>query len=151
MGPSGRLPADAAILDLSARRSRPPTAQVNDHPTDPSVQTVLKTWGNPQDLNEGTLFNSTWAIHADKNQGTYYYRDNWEVIDHIICSPGLLDDEGFTWKPGSTQVIKNDFQCFNYRGVMRPNRTYEGRGPKYFGGISDHLPLECVLTMEEDD
>ena len=117
---------------------------LNDHPTDRSVSKYLKTWGNPDSLRPGVLFNATWAVHADPNRGTYNYRGNWEVIDHVIMSPGMLDDDGFRWKAGSTSEIRREYQMYRPGTPQaKPNRTYGG--DRYYGGYSDHLPVKCVI------
>ncbi|MCA9242788.1 MAG: endonuclease/exonuclease/phosphatase family protein [Phycisphaerales bacterium] len=118
---------------------------LNDTPTDPSVQRGLRaSGGDPADLQGGVLYDTMWPIHA-AGKGTYNYRGNWDVIDHIIVSPGLFDPRGFEWKRDSTVLIENEYQMFrdNDSGQMRPNRTYGG--DRYYGGYSDHLPVACKL------
>lgn len=120
---------------------------LNDHPTDPSISKYLNTWGNPDELKPGVLFNSTWAVHSDPKRGTYKYRDNWEVIDHVILSPGMLDKAGFAWKRDSTDVFMRDYQLYKPgTPEAKPNRTYGG--DNYYGGFSDHLPVGCVIEHE---
>jgi hypothetical protein len=120
---------------------------LNDHPTDPSVSKYLNTWGNPNELKPGVLFNSTWSIHSDPKRGTYKYRDHWEVIDQVILSPGMLDKAGFEWKRGSTDVFQRDYQMYKAgTPEAKPNRTYGGNN--YYGGFSDHLPVVCVIEHE---
>lgn len=68
-----------------------------------------------------------------KGLGTYKYKGNWSVIDHILVS-GNVDvlDAGVLDSPF---LLEKDTK---YGGV-KPRRTYSGY--KYNGGISDHLPV----------
>ena len=88
---------------LAVERSTPGPADVvlcgdfNDEPTDNSVilglratgdaSAVLATAGADQprllDLLSG---------RDPKTYGTYYYGKDWQIFDHIVVSPGLLDD-----------------------------------------------------------
>ncbi|MCL2833301.1 MAG: endonuclease/exonuclease/phosphatase family protein [Treponema sp.] len=68
--------------------------------------------------------------------GSYWYRDNWETIDHILMSAELFDNKG--WEFGNALVL-NAPPFTNTRGI--PN-TYN---PKTGLGISDHLPLMLYL------
>lgn len=127
--------ADADILVIG---------DLNDHPTDPSVSKHLRALGDADALTAGALFNTTWAIHEAPNRGSYNFRGKWEVIDHIIMSRGLLDDDGFGWRRGSTTEVRNDYQLYKAGTPdAKPNRTYGG--DRYYGGYSDHLPVACVI------
>ncbi|MDA1164067.1 MAG: endonuclease/exonuclease/phosphatase family protein [Planctomycetota bacterium] len=122
---------------------------LNDTPTNASVSRGLRTWGNPDELRPGVLFNSMWKLHQDSNAGTYVYQNKWDVLDHIILSPGMLDDDGVSWVRDSSQVVKADYQMFvpnSATSIPRPSRSY--LGPRFFGnGYSDHLPVECRLRV----
>lgn len=68
-------------------------------------------------------------------KGTYRYQGDWGSLDHVLTSASLA---------GSVvEASIGDFPFLleeeeKYGGV-RPKRTYQG--PKYVGGVSDHLPL----------
>ena len=122
---------------------------LNDHPTDPSVKDELKTTNDPMLATGGKFFNTTAAISTMPNRGTYVFDNQWETIDHIIVSPGLLNAAGFKWRPGSTAEVKFTEQIFtptNPKQIPRPNRTYSGNA-YHATGISDHLPVGCVLEF----
>ncbi|NQV28522.1 MAG: hypothetical protein HQ518_29570 [Rhodopirellula sp.] len=125
---------------------------LNDTPSDPSVSKALRTWGNPDELRPGVLFNSMWKFHQEKDAGTYVYQNKWDVLDHIILSPGMLDDQGVNWVRDSTQRVKADYQMFVSKtpgSIPRPSRSY--LGPRFFGnGYSDHLPVECRLRVSAE-
>jgi len=69
--------------------------------------------------------------------GSYWYNGEWERIDHVLMTPGLLDGEGF------------DYAAFSV--VSLPFMLSEGGTPLVWSsrtgrGYSDHLPL--LLTLE---
>lgn len=131
---------------------------LNDHPGDTSVAEHLHAASQPSASAPASaptatqpvcLLNTTWAIHASGTIGSYNYQGKWEIIDHVILSPGLLDAGGFAWKAGSTQVFVKDYMLYKAgTPEARPNRTYSGRD-RYFGGYSDHLPVVCVVERAE--
>jgi hypothetical protein len=87
-----------------------------------------------------------WPIHREQ-RGTYVYQNKWDVIDHVILSPGMLNSQGFRWKNGSTQTVLFDFQLFQSSAagaIARPNRSYTGNA-FHRSGVSDHLPVICVV------
>ena len=61
-------------------------------------------WRNAEKAVDGTLYDTT-AHLAAEGKGTLVYDDRWELIDHIIISPGLLDGDSFTWKSGSSRRL----------------------------------------------
>jgi predicted extracellular nuclease len=118
----------------------------NDYPTSDSIKIHLKTAEEPDQATEGCFYNSMWPIHRQR-RGTYVFENKWDVIDHIILSPGLLDGQRFRWKPDSTQLVQFDFQIFHPSAlglIPRPNRSYSGNA-FHKTGVSDHLPVACVL------
>jgi endonuclease/exonuclease/phosphatase family metal-dependent hydrolase len=68
--------------------------------------------------------------------GTYFFRNNWETIDHFLLSSQFFDNYG--WQYGSTELI--DFEPF----VNSSGRPFF-YNPRTGSGLSDHLPL--VLTL----
>lgn len=119
---------------------------LNEMPYEAAVGKTLKTWSDPKTIYPRVLFNSTWSLHEDK-KGTYVYRNQWEVIDHVILSQGLLDEHQLRWVPGSTKTIQNPYQMFHPRqGIPRPSRSYS-RDTFHDDGFSDHLPVRCILEV----
>jgi predicted extracellular nuclease len=119
---------------------------LNDYPTNDSVKVHLKAAEEPQQATGGAFYNSMWPIHR-QGRGTYVFENKWEVIDHVILSPGLLDTQRLRWKSGSTQTVLFDFQLFQSSmagAIARPNRSFSG-DRFHATGISDHLPVACVL------
>ena len=72
-------------------------------------------------------------------QGTYYYRQLWGFLDHILVSPHMLP-----FVQERAQVGRFPF-LLTEKGT--PWRTYQG--PIYKGGFSDHLPIWVDLLSKE--
>ena len=88
------------------------------------------------------------SIHlARQKQGSIRYRGRWELIDQIIVSENLFSAESpiftsalhFRIYTAPFLIIRED----KFLGA-KPFRTY--LGPRYQGGISDHLPV--ILRIE---
>lgn len=74
-------------------------------------------------------------------KGTYRWHGEWASLDHILCSsamtPNLLACRVVDWP----YLLEEDEK---YGGV-KPRRTY--LGPRYIGGLSDHLPLVALFGI----
>ena len=77
---------------------------------------------------------SPWGVEL--NNGTYFYRDKWETIDHFLLSEGLFGDTG--WNFFDCRVVNH--APFTTSSGM-PNRYI----PRNGNGLSDHLPLLLYL------
>jgi predicted extracellular nuclease len=136
------------ILTLDPKADIVVLGDLNDYPTNDSVKVHLQTADEPAAATGRVFYNSMWPILRD-NRGTYVYRNKWDIIDHVILSPGMLDRDGFSWKSGSTQTVLFDFQLYQPPypdAIARPNRSYTG--PAFHAsGISDHLPVGCVVEF----
>ncbi|MBR1766442.1 MAG: endonuclease [Bacteroidales bacterium] len=71
--------------------------------------------------------------------GSHKYQGEWRYIDQVF----LLADGH--WLVKKLRLVKYDHLLTEEKGTLgfRPKRTH--RGPRYEGGISDHLPL--LLTL----
>ena len=114
---------------------------MNDEPVNKSLSEVLNA--QPPANQNAELINLMFP--ADKEgRGSYNYGGNWNMLDNIIVSSGLLDDKGFQVLGSRGYVFRQDWMEFtNNEGVMYPNRTYGG--PNYYGGVSDHFPVYIRL------
>ena len=72
----------------------------------------------------------------EQSEGSYFYKDEWETIDHILLSEGLFDGHG--WEYEGCRVL-NQAPFTGSKGV--PDRYV----PKNGMGLSDHLPLLLYL------
>ena len=106
----------------------------NDLPEDRSMK--LLTDSMRIDPGAPILFNPCAALQ-DASQGSYNFRGSWQMIDQILLSPNLRQGKYRFKDVGVHQRAWMMYQ--DKRNGPVPNRTYGG--PKYFGGISDHLPV----------
>jgi endonuclease/exonuclease/phosphatase family metal-dependent hydrolase len=82
-----------------------------------------------------TLF-SPWM--RDLQNGTYFYKYNWETIDHFLISGHFFDNSGWEYE----KVIIANFEPFaNSSGIPVPYNTKTGLG------LSDHLPLLLTIKL----
>jgi predicted extracellular nuclease len=118
----------------------------NDYPDDPSLYQVLRAHEAGPQAYPGDLINTTWSLDKNPNAGTCMYRGKWTVLDQIIISAGMRDNQYFDWSFESTQPFRPDYLIESkgkYAGW--PFRMY--RGGKYHGGYSDHLPIVCNIII----
>ena len=73
------------------------------------------------------------------DHGTIKYDGKWDLIDHIYVSPGWI---------ATMRILRIPFLLTRdaAHSGEKPLRTYTG--PRYTGGVSDHLPvlLEATIT-----
>ena len=123
----------------------------NDEPTDRSITAGLRATGATQQTDPFQLFNTVAALDA-QGRGTYQFRGNWNMLDQIIVSNGLVENarkvDDYYYLPESATVFTPDWLLQadgKYAGY--PDRTYAGN--QYLGGYSDHLPVYIDLTNED--
>ena len=77
-----------------------------------------------------------------RDWGSHKYQGLWNYIDHVFF---LADDQ---WQVLKLKLLKFDHLLADEetRPGQRPKRTYQG--PRYEGGLSDHLPL--LLRVRRD-
>jgi predicted extracellular nuclease len=119
----------------------------NDEPENVSLRDHLRATPSREQLTDGRLFNST-AHFLNEKQGTFFYENQWDLLDHIILSPGLFDESGFRWQDGSSERIVRPellYQPPYPNAAARPSTTYT-RNSFHKNGYSDHLALGCVIV-----
>jgi endonuclease/exonuclease/phosphatase family metal-dependent hydrolase len=119
----------------------------NDEPDNASLKDHLRSAASFENLPAGSLYDTTAPIRA-AGKGTFVWNNRWELIDHVIASPGLLDQAGFRWAPDSTRRIEFPELFFHPRfpgAIPRPSRSYSG-DDFHKNGYSDHLAVECMIT-----
>jgi len=82
--------------------------------------------------------------------GTYNYKGEWDVLDHIMVSNGMINKKckqkkSISLVPNSGEIHAFDFLLEEYKGQVVPFRTYGGS--KYLGGYSDHLPVSIEVSL----
>ncbi|MGL5681901.1 MAG: hypothetical protein ACRDDZ_02460 [Marinifilaceae bacterium] len=81
------------------------------------------------------LFNS----HTPSlSKGTYKFKGVWSCLDHILVSQSLIESTNGNI---NSKIYKTNFLLLEDKafGGFKPFSTYHG--PRYQGGISDHLPV----------
>ncbi len=78
--------------------------------------------------------------------GSYLHDGEWNVLDHIMASPGLRGKKGLKTTIGSGQILSPAFLIQEFNGKKQPFRTYVGAN-KYLGGYSDHLPVLIQVKL----
>ena len=81
---------------------------------------------------------SPWA--AELQDGSYYYKSDWETIDHFLLSPQLFDGAG--WEFEHCEVV-------NYPPFVGAKGFPVAYNPRTGSGLSDHLPLLLSLKMRQ--
>ena len=117
----------------------------NDEPTDKAIIETLNADNNKNTTNPMGLYNLMYDIQAN-GEGSYNYKDDWNMLDNLIVSNSLLGDaKGFKTKHNAGNIYRNKHICFkNNKGIYTPSRTYGG--PRYYGGFSDHFPVYFKIT-----
>lgn len=86
-----------------------------------------------------TLF-EPWFDVPEKDRGSYYYKGEWECIDHILFTPGILGAGAFEYQRFSPVRLP---ELFYKDGIPYRYEVYSGTG------YSDHLPLLLTLGLKE--
>jgi predicted extracellular nuclease len=119
----------------------------NDDPINVSVLETLRAYTIKCDSlkaeyefeSGGELFNLAYESYENGN-GSYKYRDTWNMLDQIIVSESLITGNDINYVCNSYEVFKPDLivtRSGQYEGTPFP--TYGGK--RYLGGYSDHFPV----------
>ncbi|MBQ5802765.1 MAG: endonuclease/exonuclease/phosphatase family protein [Bacteroidales bacterium] len=76
------------------------------------------------------------AQKAKGAEGTYKYQHEWSIIDQILVSENMIGHTGKKMEIFAPEALFSEDAT--YMGI-KPKRTYSG--PRYLGGVSDHLPV----------
>lgn len=115
----------------------------NDEPTNKSITEVLGAQSAPTEISNTQLFNAM-APLKEQGKGSYCFRGNWNMLDQIMISSALVDDEEWSYREASAQIMDHNWMRQadgNYKDY--PLRTFGGR--KYLAGYSDHFPVSIIL------
>lgn len=122
-----------SVMHVSPKAKFVFMGDLNDYPTNKSVLLV------------GEKLHPMISKESGKFGGTYNYKNEWDVLDHIMVSSNT--------KKGSIRVVKNsgkiysnDFIIENFKGNLVPKRNYAGA--KYLDGYSDHLPVSIDVKLK---
>jgi len=119
----------------------------NDEPTNRSISQGLSAQNKRRNVQMGEQYNLFYDLHNMKGAGTYNYQGNWNMLDQIIVSYSLLNQErGLRTGFESGRILQEAWMLYSSEkyGESLPSATYGG--PEYYGGPSDHLPIYVEFT-----
>jgi len=122
----------------------------NDSPFDESISKHLKAKNNFDTIDTTEIYNLAYP-QANANKGTNKYQGKWEMIDQIIVSGALLNDNnGITTTVDQFKIFGSEFLLEDDKNFLgkKPFRTYQGF--KYNNGFSDHLPVLLDLNFRNN-
>ena len=142
-------------MEIEKILNQDPTADIivmgdlNDEPTDPSVNIHLGASMNLSDLGRGKyiLWNVMKKYHRNPEGSTYKYGGKDMVYDHLIVSRGLMDDRGWG-------LISNSVTVFDGKKYRQHGGRYDGfpfrfwAGSRLLGGYSDHMPIFLEIELK---
>lgn len=131
-----------AILKADPKANIVLMGDFNDHPDNKSVRDVLKAKAVTDaaaDLVD--LFEDDHRA----GKGTHNYKGEWGVLDHFIVSKAVYTgSNGIALSPNDGKIVYEEKLLFTQKdGSKKPATTYGG--PNYYGGYSDHLPIQLIL------
>lgn len=123
----------------------------NDFPESPSVNKVLGAKAPEKEIDDNKLYHLLARQVKQSKEGSYKFRGEWNLLDHLIVSGSLLNKANTVYTSESlAQIVHQPFLMTEDKtyGGKRPYRTYYGM--KYESGYSDHLPLlmQMIITAE---
>lgn len=119
----------------------------NDEPTNRSITNGLSASNKRRNNDFGEHYNLFYDLHNAEGSGTYNYRGTWNMLDQIIVSYNLLNqDRGLTTSFDGGKILKEEWMLYDSEKYSEklPSSTYGGT--EYFGGPADHLPVYTVFT-----
>jgi endonuclease/exonuclease/phosphatase family metal-dependent hydrolase len=96
----------------------------------------------------GVRLYDPWYELAPAKRGSAVYAGRWQTPDHFLLAPGLLDEEGFQYRPGDFRVVRLPFLVHLESGF--PRRFDPAGSPaaeRADPGCSDHLPLLLEIVL----
>jgi len=115
----------------------------NDEPVNKSIAEILQALpfdcNDKYEINSGQLYNLSYKAKME-GEGSYKYRDSWNMLDQIIVSNFLVESNSINYLCNSFEVYKPDFiktRSGKYEGAPFP--TFGG--VSYLSGYSDHFPV----------
>jgi predicted extracellular nuclease len=131
-----------AILKADPKANIVLMGDFNDHPDNVSIQDVLKA----KEVTDASadLFD-LFADDQKEGKGTHNFKGEWGILDHFIVSKALFKgSNGIELSPNDGKIVYEEKLLFTGKdGSKKPSATYGGSN--YYGGYSDHLPIQLIL------
>lgn len=122
----------------------------NDEPENESMKQFLMAQTDAAPLYDTSLYNLMGIRNKIRKEGTLKYRDQWSTFDQFVISGALMNGRsGLEAGIGNVLIFRSSFlleEDNTYFGE-KLNRTYSG--PRYHGGISDHLPIRLEINQKK--
>jgi predicted extracellular nuclease len=114
----------------------------NDHPNDISMEQTLGA--KPVTDKKAQLYNLFYDDHL-AGKGTHSYQGKWGVLDQFVVSRSLYKGrKGIKLATKDAKIVYEEKLLYTQSdGSKKPSTTYGGN--KYYGGYSDHLPIQLQL------
>jgi predicted extracellular nuclease len=123
---------------------------LNDEPEDKSVKITLNAKLEYDNIKSLELYNLSYYLQSVKNKGSHKYQGKWGMLDHIIISGSLLNENN------KIHTTKDDAHVFDAKFLLETDSKYQGftpfrtyKGFKYNAGFSDHLPIYIDLYRKK--
>lgn len=130
-----------SVLNENQKANIVVMGDMNDEPANKSLGEIL--YAAPPGTENSKLVNLMFPDDLQK-KGSYYYSGEWNMLDNLVVSSSLLDEDGFSCVDQKGFVFQQEWMEYkNNEGQISPNRTYGGSN--YYGGISDHFPVYFKL------
>lgn len=122
----------------------------NDYPTDKSIADVLKASTNLEDIKDNELYNLMAKFDKKQGVGTHKFGGEWGVLDHVIVSGSMLDQQsGIHTSAEKVHIYKESFLLKPDKTDFAPKRSFLGAFYAY--GFSDHLPVYLDLNLKQNN
>lgn len=137
--PNRLLAAATAKKFIDEILAKDPNAKIifmgdlNDYPTNNSVKLIDEKL-DPMITKE-----------SGKLGGSYSYRGEYDVLDHIMISQGMNSETSFHALKGSGTINEFPYLLTAYKDNIVPFRTYAR--DEYLDGYSDHLPVSITVVF----
>lgn len=131
--------AEKAAAFIDSVKTASPTSKIvfmgdlNDYPTNKSAKMIAERLTPMISKSSG------------KFGGTYNYKNEWDVLDHIMISSNAYEGK-LRFVKQSGHIMSNDFLIEEYKGNRVPKRNYAGE--RYLDGYSDHLPVKVEVILK---
>lgn len=124
----------------------------NDEPNNESISTVVNAAGYSCDStitsDPYSYYNLAYPLFKD-GFGTYLYRGDWNMLDQVIVSNAVIEDNSINYICNSFEIIRPSFMVTKsgpYKDAAIP--TWGGR--TYLSGFSDHYPVGAKFIIRKD-
>lgn len=126
------------------------TGDFNDFPENHSIADVLQAKAPERAIQDNRLYHLLARHVKESHAGTYKYKGEWNLLDHLIVSGNFLDGKhNLHTDEKKAEIVTLPFLLTDDEkyGGKCPFRTYYGM--KYKDGYSDHLPIRLQIIVNQ--